>query len=879
MQSQRSTRLELEHLEDRRLMSTTPGLTAQYYTGQTLQTLRATRIDPNVDFTWNNVSPAAGVSSTNFSVRWTGQIYIAQSGVYSFGTLSDDGIKLIVNGQTLINDWTTHAPRNDYASTWLAGGKWYSIEVDYHQGTGGSVAQLSWAPPGKHWQIIPESVLSTTTPGPAPAPAPVKGSPGATLSASMISTAGGPSASFSVTYNDTVALNGATIGTGDVVVTGPNGFKQTAVLTGVTHSANDETYTATYKITAPGGKWDAGDNGSYTVTLQAGQVEDTTGVWESGRVLGSFPVAIPGSPTAWLTASKVAAAGGTSASFIVTYNDTVALNGATIGTGDVVVTGPNGFKQTAVLTGLTHSADGKTYYATYRITAPGGTWEPWDNGSYTVTLQPGQVEDSAGVWASGRVLGAFQVAVPGSPTATLSAGNVTVPGGTSTYFTVTYRDTVAFNAATIGTGDVLVTGPKGYKQTAVLTSVTHSTDGKTYTATYKITPPGGTWDSGDNGAYTVTLQAGRVEDSTGVWASGRSLGSFQVLLQGDDWFSDNLTNANLQVLARQLLTDGTLSRNDAIQLLDSAEGSGSSLSASELQDLRTLFDGSGHPYWIPGYVQNLADKVIDGNAGNDVGNLYAGSASWRLGDLIGQWFLGADQPATASGLTYTYAAGSLLGGGPTYSQIVQGGVGDCYFLSALAETALCSPAAIENMFIDNGDGTYTVRFYEPDGQADYVTVNREVPTRPDGTYAYANLGEQVNNANNVIWVALAEKAYAQLAGSGWSRGNTASAYSSINLGWEGDVLHQIDNDDASYNTLSWSSQNAITNAFWSNHLVALDTKDSTATGIVPNHVYILLNYNSSNGTYTLYNPWGYTQTLNWSQVASNFNAWSNGNPV
>ena len=38
-------------------------------------------------------------------------------------------------------------------------------------------------------------------------------------------------------------------------------------------------------------------------------------------------------------------------------------------------------------------------------------------------------------------------------------------------------------------------------------------------------------------------------------------------------------------------------------------------------------------------------------------------------------------------------------------------MGDCYFISALGTLADSNPAAIENMFINNGDGTYTVRFY------------------------------------------------------------------------------------------------------------------------------------------------------------------------
>ena len=85
------------------------------------------------------------------------------------------------------------------------------------------------------------------------------------------------------------------------------------------------------------------------------------------------------------------------------------------------------------------------------------------------------------------------------------------------------------------------------------------------------------------------------------------------------------------------------------------------------------------------------------------------------------------------------------------------------------------------MFVDNGDGTYTVRFYggsygayyNADGSigegfangtgiADYVTVDRMLPSTSSGVFAYSNYGASLTNPNNVLWIALAEKAYAHV---------------------------------------------------------------------------------------------------------------------
>jgi hypothetical protein len=61
-------------------------------------------------------------------------------------------------------------------------------------------------------------------------------------------------------------------------------------------------------------------------------------------------------------------------------------------------------------------------------------------------------------------------------------------------------------------------------------------------------------------------------------------------------------------------------------------------------------------------------------------------------------------------------------GGPQITDVHQGRIGDCYFLSALGEVALQNPTAIRNMFTYNGNGTYTVRLF--DGTTPkYVTVD------------------------------------------------------------------------------------------------------------------------------------------------------------
>ena len=140
-----------------------PGLTAQYFndpgTGTHFVTAVLTRVDPTINFTWSG-APATGVKADNFSVRWTGRVEAPVSGSYKFSTVSDDGIRVWVNGQLVINNWTDHASTtNTSASITLTAGTRYTLTVEFYDHTGGATARLQWAYPGQAIQVIPQSRL------------------------------------------------------------------------------------------------------------------------------------------------------------------------------------------------------------------------------------------------------------------------------------------------------------------------------------------------------------------------------------------------------------------------------------------------------------------------------------------------------------------------------------------------------------------------------------------------------------------------------------------------------------------------------------------------------------------------------------------------
>ena len=105
------------------------GLRGEYYNGVNFDVLALTRIDPTIDFAWLNGSPGAGVDVDNFTARWTGQVQPLYSETYTFYTTSDDGVRLRVNGQLVINNWTDHGPTEDSGTITLVANQRYDQEL------------------------------------------------------------------------------------------------------------------------------------------------------------------------------------------------------------------------------------------------------------------------------------------------------------------------------------------------------------------------------------------------------------------------------------------------------------------------------------------------------------------------------------------------------------------------------------------------------------------------------------------------------------------------------------------------------------------------------------------------------------------------------
>lgn len=349
-----------------------------------------------------------------------------------------------------------------------------------------------------------------------------------------------------------------------------------------------------------------------------------------------------------------------------------------------------------------------------------------------------------------------------------------------------------------------------------------------------------------------------------------------------DWFDQNIQDEVIRSAARSRFSDGVLDRNDMVSILRESKD-GNVVDATELADFRTLIGNTSY-IQISEHVRVLSNKVVNGDTanqkyqGNSLGNLVAGSNDVQLENLINKWFFGSDRPQ--SSYTYQYASGSLFQNDISYEDVKQGSMNDCYFLAGLASTAFRTSNTIESMFIDNGDNTFTVRFWR-NGVADYVTVDRYLPTDASGAFVYASKGSHYSNAGNELWVAFAEKAYAQLNESGWIFQNNTNTYEGIGKGgYMSDAFTQITGKKAALGKAI--DCNSIINALNSGQLIGLGSKTTgVAANIVAGHAYSLIGYNSSTQKFTLFNPWGINTSsskpgvieLSWSEAQSNFSYW------
>jgi hypothetical protein len=140
-------------------VGTGTGLRGRYYDNTNFTSQFINRVDGTVNFNWGSGSPGSGMGTNTFSIRWNGEVQPQFSETYTFYTRTDDGARLWVNGQQLINKWVDQGATEWSGTISLTANQRYSIQMEYYENGGSASAQLSWSSSSLNKQIIPASQL------------------------------------------------------------------------------------------------------------------------------------------------------------------------------------------------------------------------------------------------------------------------------------------------------------------------------------------------------------------------------------------------------------------------------------------------------------------------------------------------------------------------------------------------------------------------------------------------------------------------------------------------------------------------------------------------------------------------------------------------
>lgn len=142
--------------------STEQGLRGEYFKGVALAgTPIITRVDSRIAFRWDRGAPTdslvargeiaadAGLPSDSYSVRWTGQLLPPVSGAYEINVSANDGVRLKIDGKTLIDSWQlAERLRSQSVQIELQAGKAYDITLEYFEDIRDAEVRLGWRLPG-----------------------------------------------------------------------------------------------------------------------------------------------------------------------------------------------------------------------------------------------------------------------------------------------------------------------------------------------------------------------------------------------------------------------------------------------------------------------------------------------------------------------------------------------------------------------------------------------------------------------------------------------------------------------------------------------------------------------------------------------------------
>lgn len=120
------------------------GLVARYYAGPDFGRIAETRLDPQVDFHWTFVPPAAALDPAWFSARWHGVLTPPVTGRARIGLVGTDGYRLWLDDSLVIDAWAEQGASEHLVPVHVAAGRGIALRIEARQPAGNGRLRLVW---------------------------------------------------------------------------------------------------------------------------------------------------------------------------------------------------------------------------------------------------------------------------------------------------------------------------------------------------------------------------------------------------------------------------------------------------------------------------------------------------------------------------------------------------------------------------------------------------------------------------------------------------------------------------------------------------------------------------------------------------------------
>jgi glucose/arabinose dehydrogenase len=136
------------------------GVIADYYDNEDFTGGHIQRIEPVINFKYEDGSPDPKIANDTFSARWSGLFQADQDATYTFYAKVDEGTRLWIGNKLIIDKYQTTGKTNEYSgSITLQKGKHYQFQMDYHEHTGFADAELRYSTPNTAKTLVPQTAL------------------------------------------------------------------------------------------------------------------------------------------------------------------------------------------------------------------------------------------------------------------------------------------------------------------------------------------------------------------------------------------------------------------------------------------------------------------------------------------------------------------------------------------------------------------------------------------------------------------------------------------------------------------------------------------------------------------------------------------------